>query len=139
MTKRYLLVSLGWLFIALGVIGIFLPVVPTTPFILVAAWAFSQSSERFHNWLTSHSRLGPVVRAWQEDKSLPRQTRNRIIFLTWLSLTCSSVLIGITAFWWPAAGFAVLGCTITLYLLRIPVLEDGDYAIAACPEEAENA
>lgn len=62
---RALYFSFAWLFIVIGVIGIFLPLLPTTPFLLLAAWCFSKSSERFHSWLLDHPTLGPPVRDWQ--------------------------------------------------------------------------
>ena len=62
---RALFFGAGWLFVVIGVIGIFLPLLPTTPFLLLAAWCFSKSSERFHVWLLDHPKLGPPVRDWQ--------------------------------------------------------------------------
>lgn len=58
--------ALGWFFVALGAIGALLPVVPTVPFLLIAAWAFSKSSPRLMYRILSHPRYGPPVRAWQE-------------------------------------------------------------------------
>lgn len=55
----------GWTALALGTVGVFLPLIPTTPFILVAAWCFSKGSERMHRWLLEHRRFGPMVRDWE--------------------------------------------------------------------------
>ena len=63
--------SLGWLFFALGIIGILLPVVPTTPFMLLALWGFSRSSDRFHNWLYTHRLFGPPLQQWSENRVIP--------------------------------------------------------------------
>ncbi len=63
--RRALFFAAGWLFVVIGIIGIFLPLLPTTPFLLLAAWCFSKSSKRFHRWLLNHPRLGPPVRDWQ--------------------------------------------------------------------------
>jgi uncharacterized protein len=64
-TLAYL--SLGWLCVGLGVLGIVLPLLPTTPFILVAAFAFSKSSRRFHDWLLGHRIFGPLITDWQTN------------------------------------------------------------------------
>ena len=61
---RYALIGLGWVNVALGAIGIVVPGMPTTVFLLIALWAFSKSSERFRTWLYEHRRLGPPIRAW---------------------------------------------------------------------------
>ena len=63
--------SLGWLFFALGIIGILLPVVPTTPFMLLALWGFSRSSDRFHNWLYTHRLFGPPLQDWSKHRVIP--------------------------------------------------------------------
>lgn len=65
---RWCLLAFGWANIGLGVIGIFIPGLPTTIFLIIAFWAFSKSSERFQNWLWSHPRLGPPIRAWRNHK-----------------------------------------------------------------------
>jgi uncharacterized membrane protein YbaN (DUF454 family) len=115
---EYFLLFLGWLCVALGVIGIFLPIMPTTPFLLVAAWCFARSSERFYHWLLNHKRLGPIVSAWQNGDGLPRRLRNRILFLLWFSLCSTSLIIHQ---WWVAAGLFVLGCAVSAYMLSLPV------------------
>lgn len=62
---------LGWVFFALGAIGVLLPVVPTTPFMLLALWAFSRSSVRFHDWLYKHRFFGPPLQMWSKHRVIP--------------------------------------------------------------------
>lgn len=126
MTKRYFLIGLGWASLIIGVIGIFLPILPTTPFILLAAWAFAQSSARFYHWLVTHRYFGPIVRDWQTERGISRRVRNRVIGLLWLSLTSSTLIMGWMGYWWVAPIMAVIGLSITVYLLRQRVIEDKD-------------
>jgi uncharacterized membrane protein YbaN (DUF454 family) len=65
---RWALRVVGGLALALGVLGAFVPLIPTTIFLLIALWAFSRSSPRFHRWLYDHPRLGPPLRAWHEHR-----------------------------------------------------------------------
>lgn len=65
-TRRTIYFGLGWLFLALGIIGIFLPLLPTTPFLLLTAFFFARSSIRWHKWLLSQPHLGPLILDWQK-------------------------------------------------------------------------
>ena len=113
--KRLVLNILGWSSIALGVIGIFLPLLPTTPFILLAAWCFARSSDRFHHWLITHPRLGPIISTWQREQSIPRELRNRVLIVLWLSLTASALIIHSV---WAAVGLGTLGIIGSVVLCR---------------------
>ncbi len=68
---RYLLVAAGTAAAGLGLIGVFVPGLPTTPFVLIAALCYMRSSERMYRWLIAHRRLGPHVRTFVETRSLP--------------------------------------------------------------------
>lgn len=63
--RRWAYLAGGWAFLALGALGVVLPVLPTAPFILLAAWCFSRSSKRLHRWLVEHRTFGPLVRDWE--------------------------------------------------------------------------
>jgi hypothetical protein len=60
----------GWISLILGIIGIFLPLLPTTPFVLLSAYCFSKSSERLHSWLINQPRLGPMIQHWEQHGSI---------------------------------------------------------------------
>jgi uncharacterized membrane protein YbaN (DUF454 family) len=72
---RYVYLALGLFFVALGVIGIFLPVLPTTPFLILAAACFARSSPRLESWLLNHPHYGPMLRAWREHRAIPRKAK----------------------------------------------------------------
>ncbi len=73
--KRIVLTGIGLVALALGLVGLFLPVLPTVPFLLVALWAFSRSSERLHRWLITHPHLGPPLIAWQRHGAISRRSK----------------------------------------------------------------
>ncbi len=73
--KRWLFIALGLASVAAGIIGIFLPVLPTVPFLLLALWAFARSSQRLHDWLLNHPRFGHPLRQWQESQAIAARTK----------------------------------------------------------------
>lgn len=72
--------------LALGIAGVFLPVLPTTPFIILAAFCFSRGSVRAHQWLLDNRWFGPLLRQWEEDRSIDPVTRARALSLMWIAL-----------------------------------------------------
>ncbi|TDV63273.1 hypothetical protein EC915_10632 [Pseudomonas sp. LP_7_YM] len=83
---RYLLQGFGWLSVALGVIGIFVPVLPTTPFLLLAAACFARSSPRFYHWLVDHPRLGPWMGGYLEGDAIALKGRLRRSRMRYISI-----------------------------------------------------
>ena len=73
--RRPLLFAAGWILTALGVVGLILPLMPGTIFLILAAWCFSQSSPRFEAWLLGHPRLGPQIRRWRETGTIARRVK----------------------------------------------------------------
>lgn len=88
---RHLYFVLGWFFFVLGVIGAFLPVMPTTPFMLLALWAFARSSDRFHNWLYNHPVLGPPLQQWHQYRVIPPVAK--ILSISFMSISVISITV----------------------------------------------
>ena len=79
--KKILLLSLGWLCVGLAFLGIFLPGMPTTIFLIIALWAFAKSSKKFHAWLLNHKRFGPLLRNWETHKVVPKKAKITMVVL----------------------------------------------------------
>lgn len=104
---RWSLLLFGWANVGLGVVGIFIPGLPTTVFLLIALWAFSRSSLRFHAWLWNHPRLGPPIRAWHTHQVIP--VKAKLLAVT--TMTASFIYVaGFVAQDWvlPAVMAAIL-------------------------------
>ena len=84
---KYLYLFIGWFFTALGFVGVVVPVLPTTPFLLIAVWAFSKSSENLHNWLFNHKIFGPHLRDWFEYSAIHLRAKIMAVTLMWASLS----------------------------------------------------
>ncbi len=76
--QTHLLIILGWFFLALGAVGAVLPILPTTPFLIVALALFSKSSPRFHQMLLDNRWFGPTLRQWEETSTVSRKTKYRV-------------------------------------------------------------
>ena len=120
---RYALLAIGWLSVLLGVIGIFVPVLPTTPFLLLAAACFVRSSRRFYLWLVHHKHLGPWIRDYLEGNGIPLKGKVYAIGLMWLSIGLSCYLVPMP---WARAFMHTSAVLVTLYILRQKTLPARD-------------
>lgn len=82
---RILYLCLGWLMVATGIVGAVTPILPTTPFLLIALWCFSKSSPKLEAWLLSHPRFGPSLRDWREKGAVPRKAKIAAVSLMTMS------------------------------------------------------
>jgi uncharacterized membrane protein YbaN (DUF454 family) len=118
--SRPLYLTLGWICLLLGFVGVFLPLMPTTVFLLIAAWAFSRSSERWHRWLREHARFGESIRAWEEHHAMPRRAK-RIAFLA-LAASYAFTAVVYGPFSWAAIIGGICIAAVAIYIAHIPVL-----------------
>lgn len=105
LSLRWLWLSLGLLFLAIGLIGVVLPVLPTTPFLLVATAAFAKSSPRLHAWLIAHPVLGPPILNWQEHGAISLKAK-KLAIGTMMVTFVASVYFGLP--WQALLGQGVL-------------------------------
>lgn len=117
---RGVLICVGWISICCGLIGLFLPLVPTIPFLLLATVCFSRSSERFHSWLVEHRHLGPLLRDYLVGGGIPLRAKVMAIGMIWISIPCSMLLFVET--FWIKALLVTVATAITLYLLTLPTV-----------------
>jgi len=89
--KKGLLIFAGTVFTVVGIIGIFVPILPTTPFLLLAAACYLRSSRRLYNWLLGNRFLGAYVRNYLHGRSMPRKVKIATIFLLWITIACSII------------------------------------------------
>lgn len=106
--KRIAFASVGGVMLMLGIIGIVTPLLPTTPFLLVAAWCFGKSSPRLEAWMLNHPRFGPSLRRWREEGAIPRRAK-------WMAVIGMS--IGYAVFWTQARPGWLLATGVAVVML----------------------
>ena len=118
---KYLLIILGSICLALGVIGIFLPLLPTTPFLLLSAALYVRSSEKLYQWLIHQKYLGNYIRNFREHKAIPLRAKIFSISMVWITLTYCIIMI-IEALWLKAI-LLLLAISITWHILSYKTLK----------------
>lgn len=115
---RMLLWTLGSLALLLGVVGVFLPGLPTTPFVLVAAACYARASEPFYRWLIANPTFGPLIIEWRRHHSIP--FRIKVIAIVLMSLTISASIWTLSAIPWLQVMLAGIGTVTAIWLWRVP-------------------
>ena len=115
--KRAILISLGLLCVGLGFVGVFVPGIPTTIFLIIALWAFTKSSEKLRHWLLNHKRFGPILNNWQEHKVVPRRAKMLMVILMTLAVilfyySLQSLILTI--------GLIIILVSVAIYVLSLP-------------------
>jgi len=116
--KQTALIAGGSLCVALGVVGMFLPVLPTTPFLLLAAVCYARSSKRLYHWLLTNRWFGAYIRNYREGRGIPRMQKALTLLLLWLTIG-STVIFGVTL-WWVRLMLIGIASGVTIHILRIP-------------------
>ena len=112
---KQLFIILGFICVALGVLGIFLPVLPTTPFLLLAAWLFAKSSDNLYNKLLENKYVGSYIKNFREHRSIPMPTKIFAISMIWVSIGISVVFA--VKMLWVKIVLVSIAAIVTAYIL----------------------
>lgn len=118
-------ILLGCVSLVLGVVGIFLPLLPTTPFLLLAAALYVRSSPRLYEWLLSQKYLGCYIRNFRERRAIPFRAKIVSVALVWLSIGYCVVCV-VDAWWWAQLGLALIAVGTTRHILSFATLGKDD-------------
>lgn len=113
---RWVLFIAGWLCVVLGAIGVVLPVLPTTPFLLLAAACFDRSSPRFHRWLLSTKLFGPLIENWQRERFIEKRSKRVALVVVAVTFGSSILIVEPAALKWMLVGF---WATCTFFIGRL--------------------
>jgi len=119
---RILLLVAGTLSVALAVLGIFLPLLPTTPLLLLAAWCYARSSERFYRRLLANRWLGPYIRNYREGRGMTEKAKASSIGLLWVVMLMTIGIV--TPVWWMGMILIGIATGISIFLLRLPTYRE---------------
>lgn len=120
-TVKTVLIILGLLSLGLGVVGIFVPLLPTTPLLLLSAWCFVRSSERLYEWLINNRYLGEYIRNFREHRAIPLRAKILSVALIWLTIGYCVVTV-VDEYWWAQIAMLLLAAAITWHILSYATL-----------------
>ena len=137
---RPVLIAAGTVSLGLGVIGIFVPILPTTPFLLLSAACYARSSERFLHWLLNNRWFGAYIRNYREGRGMPRSSKILTLVALWATLGLSAIFAVSTG--WMRLLLVVIGVGVTIHLLRLKTYDRSsdrpDFLVAAAPNPASD-
>jgi len=120
--QRWLLIIIGLTAVGVGTVGIFLPLLPTTPFYLLAGVCFFRSSDRLYQWLIGNKWCGPYIRNYREQRAIPRHAKIIALILLWG--TIGHAVLAVLDHLWLRILLVAIASGVTIYLLRLKTLQD---------------
>ena len=114
---KWILITAGTIFVGIGIIGIFIPILPTTPFLLLAAACYARSSTRFYNWLINNKLIGTYIRNYREGKGVPLKVKVFTILLLWITILFSVFFILLIS--WIKIILIIIAIGVTIHILTI--------------------
>ena len=130
--KKALLIASGSLCVALAVLGLFLPLLPTTPFLLLASACYLRSSERLHGWLMGNRVLGGYIRNFRERRGIPLRAKFTTVALLWLPLLYSVYRLDLL---WLEVLLVLMGAAWSVVIFRVKTLREGEPAAVPARRE----
>ena len=114
---QILLITLGTFFVGVGIAGIFIPVLPTTPFLLISAALYAKSSTRFYNWLINNRIFGQYIKNYREGKGIPLRLKIITITLLWVTIGCSAIFA--VDILWVRIMLVIIAAGVTVHVIGI--------------------
>lgn len=127
--RKVLLIAVGMLSVGLGIAGIFLPLLPTTPFLLLSAWCFARSSDRFYAWLMNHPALSIYIKSYLEKRGVPLKTKAIALVLLWTSISLSVFFV--VSLLYVRLLLVLIASGVTIHILKLKTLSQKDENPAA--------
>jgi uncharacterized membrane protein YbaN (DUF454 family) len=121
---RIALISLGTFFLCLGIVGIFIPILPTTPFLLIAAALYARSSQKFYSWLMNNRLFGRYIKSYREGKGIPLKIKLITITLLWITIGISAIFA--TDILWIRILLAAVAAGVTIHIATIKTYRRSD-------------
>jgi uncharacterized membrane protein YbaN (DUF454 family) len=114
---KFILICIGTFFLGLGLVGIFIPILPTTPFLLLAAACYARSSQRFYDWLMNNKWFGSYIKKYHDGKGIPLKVKAVTISLLWSSILFS--ILFIVNIFWIQILLIIIAFGVTVHILTI--------------------
>ncbi len=119
---NFILIIFGTAMVGVGILGIFLPLLPATPFFLLAAASYAKSSTKFYNWLTQNKWFGAYIRNYSERKSIPLSAKIISVTVLWITIICSIIFIDKQMYLNIILGLIAIG--VTIHIFRFKTLKE---------------
>ena len=118
--RQGLWIGLGIVATTLGLVGLVVPLLPTTPLLLLAAASFARSSDRMYSWLIGNRWFGHIIRSYREHRAVPRHAKIIALVVLWSAIGSSAILVDL---WWVRGLLAVIASLVTVHVSRLKTID----------------